>query len=173
MKNRALDTERLTLRRVSLDDADLMMAIWNDPAFIRHVGDRGIRSIEQARESVQTGALKLFAEYGYGPYVMVRKTDSVRVGICGLFKRDNLDCADIGFALLPDHCGKGLASEAAFAVLAHARDELGLGEISAIVSPGNAPSVALIRKLGLTLSEMITMPGDEHEVCLYRMVLRT
>ncbi len=171
MKDRKLDTERLELRRVTLDDADLMMAIWNDPAFVRHVGDRGIRSIEQAREAVRAGPLQLFADYGYGPYVMVQKADGARVGICGLFKRDNLDCPDIGFALLPDYCGHGLASEAATAVLAHARDELELEEIGAIVSPANAPSVALIRKLGLTLSGMITMPGDEHEVCLYRMDL--
>ena len=166
-----LETARLILRRVSLDDADLMLAVWNDPDFVRNVGDRGIRSIEDARAAMKAGALKLYADYGYGPYAMVLKEDGARIGICGLFKRDNLEHPDIGFAVLPDHCGAGFAGEAAFAVLAHARDDLQLSELAAIVSPGNAPSVGLIEKLGLSFGGMIRMPGDDHEICLYRMKL--
>jgi RimJ/RimL family protein N-acetyltransferase len=168
-----LETERLYLRRVTVDDADLMMAIWNDPDFVRHVGDRGIRTIEQAREAVRAGPLQLYADYGYGPYALVQKSDGVRVGICGIFRRENLEHPDIGFALLPEYCGTGLASEAASAVLAHARHDLDLDVITAIVSPENAPSIALIRKLGLEFSGMITMPGDDKEICLYRAELGT
>lgn len=166
-----LETERLWLRRVTLEDADLMLAIWNDPAFVRNVGDRGVRSIEQARTEMQAGALRLYADYGYGPYAMVRKSDGERIGICGLFKRDNLDHPDIGFAALPDYCGKGYTGEAAQAVVAHARDDLGLTSLTAIVSPGNTPSIGLIEKLGLAFVGMITMPGDEEEICLYSMAL--
>jgi RimJ/RimL family protein N-acetyltransferase len=147
-----LETERLFLRRVSLEDADLMFAVWNDPAFVRNVGDRGIRSLADARAAMETGALKLYEDYGYGPYAMILKGDGTRVGICGLFKRDNLEHPDIGFAVLPDYCGAGLAGEAAFAVLAHACDDLGLTDLTAIVSPGNAPSIGLIEKLGLSFS---------------------
>lgn len=166
-----LETNRLYLRRVALDDADLMLAVWNDPAFVRHVGDRGIRSLEQAHTAMQEGALKLYTDFGYGPYAMVLKEDGTRVGICGLFKRDNLDYADIGFAVLPDYCGTGLASEAAFAVLAHARDDLQLTKLTAIVSPGNVASIALIEKLGMSFVEMIRMPGDDEDICLYQMCL--
>jgi RimJ/RimL family protein N-acetyltransferase len=168
-----LETERLYLRRVTIDDADLMLAIWNDPDFVRHVGDRGIRSIEQAREAVRSGPLQLYADYGYGPCVLVQKSDGARAGICGLFRREHLEHPDIGFALLPAYCGSGLASEAAAAVLAHARDDLDLEVITAIVAPQNAPSIALIRKLGLDFSGMITMPGDEEAICLYRKELGT
>ena len=172
MDDWALQTERLQLRRVTLDDADLMLAVWTDPAFVRNVGDRGIRTLDDAREAMQSGALKLYADYGYGPYAMVKKADGARIGICGLFKRDNLEHPDIGFAVLPDFCGQGFAGEAAFAVLDHARDDLGLEELTAIVSPGNAPSIGLIEKLGLAFAGMITMPGDEEEICLYSRRLR-
>lgn len=171
MENWRLETERLVLRRVTLDDADLMLAVWNDPAFVRNVGDRGVRTPEQAHEAMEAGALKLYADYGYGPYAMVLRATGERIGICGLFKRDNLEHPDIGFAVLPDHCGKGFAGEAAFAVLAHARNDLRLGELTAIVSPGNAPSIGLIEKLGLAFSEMIRMPGDDEDICLYSKTL--
>jgi len=106
-----LATDRLFLRRVTLDDADLLLAVWTDPAFIKNVGDRGVRTIEEAKEAMKAGALKLYADYGYGPYAMVRKDDGARMGICGLFKRDNLDFPDIGFGVLPEFCGKGYAGE--------------------------------------------------------------
>jgi len=172
MKEWQLETERLYLRRVTLDDADLLLAVWNDPAFMEHVGDRGVRTTEEAEEAMRAGALKLYAVYGYGPYAMVRRDDGVRMGICGLFKRDNLDYPDIGFGVLPEFCGKGYAGEAAFAVLAHARDDLRIKELTAIVSPGNAPSIGLIEKLGLMFVGMITMPGDDEEICLYSKRLR-
>ena len=172
MSDWALETERLHLRRISLDDAEFMLEIWNDPAFVRHVGDRGVRTIEQAHEAMKSGALKLYADYGYGPYAMVLKSDGSRIGICGLFRRESLDHPDIGFSVLPDFCGKGYAGEAASAVLAHARDDLGIRELTAIVAPGNAPSIGLIRKLGLSFARMITMSGDDEAICLYSATIR-
>ena len=93
------------------------------------------------------------------------------IGICGLFKRENLDDPDIGFAVLPDYCGKGYAGEAAAAVVNYARDDLGLGVLTAIVSPDNAASIGLIEKLGLRFERMITMPGEEAAIRLYSMLL--
>jgi ribosomal-protein-alanine N-acetyltransferase len=115
--------------------------------------------------------LKLYEDYGFGPYAMVLKTEGTRIGVCGLFQRPNLDRPDIGFAVLPEYCRKGYAGEAAFAVLAHAREDLGLRRLSAIVSPGNAPSIALIERLGLDFEGMITMPGEDEAICLYGISL--
>ena len=165
--NWLIETERLRLRPVTVDDTELMLAIWNDPAFIRNVSDRGIRTVEQAREAIEGGAQKLFEDYGYGPYCMSLKSDKTMIGICGLFKRDNLEDPDIGFGVLPDYCGKGYAGEAATAVVDFARNELGIAVLTAIVSPTNAPSIGLIKKLGLTFEQMITMPGDDDAICLY------
>ena len=166
-----LETERLILRRVTLDDAEFMLSVWNDPAFVRNVGDRGVRTVEQAHEAMQAGALKLYADYGYGPYAMILKSNSTKIGICGLFKRDNLEHPDIGFSVLPEFCGKGYAGEAAFAVLAHARDDLDIRELTAIVSRNNAASIGLIEKLGLVFVGMIRMPDDDDEICLYSTTL--
>ncbi len=158
------------LRRVVLDDAAFMLSIWNDPAFIRHVGDRGIRTVEEAEAALADGAFALYDEFGYGPYCMVLKNDGKLAGICGLFRRDNLEHPDIGFAVLPEFYRSGLTMEAARAVVEHARDDLGIDYLTAIVSPHNAASIGLIEKLGLTFDRGITMP-DEEEISLYGMWL--
>jgi RimJ/RimL family protein N-acetyltransferase len=165
------ETGRLRLQRLSLDDAGLMLAIWNDPAFIRYVGDRGIRTLDQARVTLEEGAFRLYSEYGYGPYRVALKADDTAVGICGLFRREGLDEPDIGFSTLPEHCGRGYAYEAACAVIEHARNDLGLPRLTAIVSPGNRPSVSLIRKLGFAFERMHRMVGDQDDVAIYTMSL--
>ena len=166
-----LATERLLMRWLTLDDTDLMLSIWNDPEFVRHVGDRGIRTPEQAVEALTGGPLALYRDFGYGPYRLSLSDSDEPVGICGLFRRDGLDDPDIGFALLPPYCGAGLASEAATAVVAHARDDLGIEILTAIVSPENAASIALIQKLGLSFERGITMPGEDDEISLYSIKL--
>ena len=166
-----IETERLRLRAVTIDDTELMLAVWNDPAFMRNVMDKEIRTPEQAREALQDGALRLFTNFGYGPYCMSLKSNGIMIGICGLFKRENLDDPDIGFAVLPDYCGRGYAGEAAAAVVNYARDDLGLDVLAAIVSPDNTASIGLIEKLGLRFESMITMPGEDAAVRLYSMSL--
>jgi RimJ/RimL family protein N-acetyltransferase len=157
------------LRRITLDDVGLMLAVWNDPAFVRYVGDRGIRTVEEAQAALIQGAFKLYEEHGYGPYCMSLKEDNTQVGICGLFRRDNLDHPDIGFAVLPEYRGEGFVGEAAQAVVTHARDDLGIDILTAIVSPDNMASICLIEKLGLKFERGITMPGEDDEISLYSM----
>ena len=165
-------TVRLSMRRLTLDDAELMLLIWNDPAFLRFVGDRGIRTVDEARKTLQEGAMQLYEKYGYGPYRVALKSDDTAVGICGLFRRDGLDEPDIGFSTLPEHCGRGYAFEAAVAVIGHARDDLGLARLTAIVSPENIASIGLIRKLGLQFERMHRLEGEEKDVALYGMALQ-
>ena len=121
-----VETERLTLRRLALDDADLMLAVWNDPAFVRHVGDRGIRTIDDAQDAMREGVLRLYQDFGYGPFKITLKGSEDAIGICGLFRRDGLDEPDIGYATLPAHCGRGYAYEAACAVIDYAASSLAL-----------------------------------------------
>jgi len=152
-----------------------MLAVWNDPAFIQNVGDRGIRTIQQASEALADGPLKLYTERGYGPYRVALADSDEPIGLCGLFKREFLDDPDIGFGLLPDYRGKGFAYEAAIAVLNHARHGLGLSRLTAIVSARNTTSIGLIGKLGLRFESMVTIPekdtvtisGKDKELCLY------
>lgn len=164
-----LSTERLELHWLTPADAPMMLAVWNDPAFLRYVGDRGIRTLEEARAAIEAGPMNLYSRYGYGPFRLRLKDDSADVGICGLFRRDTLDEPDIGFAILPDYCGQGLGFESSVAVLDHAREALGLDAVTAIVSPGNEASIALLEKLGLHYDRPIRMPGDDSDVSLYRI----
>lgn len=162
-----LQTPRLELRYFTPDDADLMLAIWNDPDFVRHVADRGIRTIEEAQTALADGILAMYQGLGYGPYCVTLKETGERAGICGLFKREHLEDPDIGFAMLPSFRRGGVTFEAGVAVLWEARDSLGLKRATAIVSPDNLPSVRLIEKLGLSYSGAIRMPGDDEDVSLY------
>jgi RimJ/RimL family protein N-acetyltransferase len=162
-----LHTERLELRRITLDDAAFMLQIWNDPAFLRYVGDRGIRTEKGARDALEKGVMKLYREHGIGPYHLSLKETGVAIGICGLFQRDHLDAPDIGFSLLEPYRGQGYAYEAAAAVVADARNRQRLTRITAIVSPANAASIALIEKLGLQYEKILHMPGDAGDTSLY------
>ncbi|MGB5255943.1 MAG: GNAT family N-acetyltransferase [Woeseiaceae bacterium] len=167
----SLETERLYLRRMTRADAPFMLSIWNDPAFLRNVGDRGIRTVEDAEAALTEGALSLYKNYGYGPYCMILKHAKREIGICGLFRRDNLEHPDIGFAVLPAYYRSGLTLEAARAVIEYARNDLAINHLTAIVAPQNVASIRLIEKLGMTFERGITMPGEEKEISLYSMPL--
>lgn len=164
-----LRTERLSLRRLTLFDADLMLSIWNDPAFIQHVADRGIRTIEQAQEALSQGAFKLYEDYGYGPYRVALAEDDKEIGICGLFRREGFDDPDIGYSVLPQFCGRGFAYEAASAVLHHARTDLKLTKICAFISPQNAASIGLAEKLGLKYEKAARLAGECEDVNFYSL----
>ena len=165
-------TDRLRLRRLTADDAPLMLAIWNDPAFMRFVVDRGIRRLDEARDAMRDGVLSLYAEYGYGPYAMELRRTGEPIGICGLFRRESLDRPDIGFAVLPEFRGQGYVYEAARSVLDYAQEQLKLPHLAAIVSPSNAASVAIIRKLGLEFERMQRLRDDDGDVAVYGVTLR-
>jgi RimJ/RimL family protein N-acetyltransferase len=169
MDGPVLNTERLELRWLTSKDTPMMFAVWNDPAFVRYVGDRGIRTLDQARMALEGGPLRLYEEYGYGPFRVRQREVGADIGICGLFRRDGLDEPDIGFAILPEFCGRGYGFEAAVAVLEHARDVLQLSCVTAIVSPNNEASTGLLEKLGMRYDSPIRMPGDDHDVSLYRI----
>ena len=168
-----LKTARLTMRWLTLADADLMLAVWNDPAFIRHVGDRGIRTVQQAQATLLQGAFKLYENYGYGPYRVALQADDTEIGTCGLFRREGFDDPDIGYSILPEFSRQGYAHEAASAVLAHARSELKLPRITAFIAPGNAASIGLAEKLGLRFERMARLADDDEDICLYSMQLQT
>jgi len=162
-----LTTPRLRLRWMSEEDAGLALAVWNDPDFMHHVGDRGIRTLEEARNAMRGGMLKHYAQFGYGPYLLELREGGPPMGLCGLFKRENLQDPDIGYALLPGFRGQGYMFEAAQGVLVHARDDMGLPRLKAIVSLANTASVRLLEKLGMRAQGELRMPGEDEDVMLY------
>ena len=155
------ETERLLLRRFTLDDAPFILKMLNEPSWIRFIGDRGVRDIEGARNYLLKGPLAMYERAGFGLYLAALKGTAVPVGMCGLIRRDNLDDVDLGFSLMPEFCGRGYAAEAATAALALARDCFGLKRIVAITSPDNENSIKLLGRLGFSFEKVIDFrPGD-------------
>lgn len=165
-----LQTERLRLRHMTLDDAAFMLGLLNDPAWHRFIGDRGIRTVDGAREHILNGTMAMVARLGFGFYVVERKADGRPLGVCGLAKRDFLDDVDIGYAFLPEYGGQGYAYEAAQGVLAHAR-ALGLKRLVATVVPENDASIRLLEKLGLRFERSFQAPDSTRALQLFGMRL--
>jgi RimJ/RimL family protein N-acetyltransferase len=162
-----LETERLILRRLELGDAPFIVELLNDPSFLRYIGDKGVRSLDDAREYLRTGPLASYERFGFGLFLTVLREGEIPIGICGLLKRDSLEDVDVGFAFLPRYWSKGYAFEAASAVLAYGRQELGLGRIVAITSPDNTASMRLLEKLGLAYESRVRLSEDSPEVRLF------
>ncbi len=144
-----LQTNRLTIRRLTTDDTAFIIELLNTPGWLKFIGDRNVRTTEEAIGYLTNGPLKSYAENGFGLYLVATKADDIPIGMCGILKRPTLDNPDIGYALLPAFAGTGYAYEMASAVLNHALHELKLPSICAITLPGNASSVKLLEKLGM------------------------
>jgi ribosomal-protein-alanine N-acetyltransferase len=155
-----LETARLVLRELTIEDAMFVLELLNEPAFHRYIGDKGVRDLAGAEKYIREGPLASYAKHGHGLWRVALKADDTPVGMCGLLKRDFLDHPDLGYALLARHGGKGYAFEAASATLAHARDGLKLGTLHAMTAPENPASIRLLGKLGFKFDRMIPAPGQ-------------
>lgn len=163
-----LSTERLTIRELTLDDAEFIFGLVNEPSWLEHIGDRGVRTLDDARGYLTNGPLAMYARHGYGLWRVERREDGAVVGICGLLKRDTLPDADIGFAFLPAYWSQGYAREAARATLDHGFSALGMPRIAAIVSRHNAASIRLLERLGLRYERaLVDPPGKDGNTLLY------
>lgn len=156
-----LETERLRLRPFTLADDGFILELLHDPGYLRFIGDRQARSLADARAYLRQGPLASYARHGFGLWCVERKADGARVGKCGLLKRAALADVDLGYALLAREAGRGYATEAARAVLDHARSVLGLPRIVALTHPGNHGSVRVLRKLGFVAAGTFRLPGQD------------
>ncbi len=163
----AIETDRLILRRLTEADAGFVLELLNDAAFIQNIGDRGVRTVEDARAYIRAGPAASYAAHGFGLYAVERKEAPGPIGICGLLIRGGLDAPDLGFAFLAPHRARGYATEAARAVLAEARGPLGLDRILAITAPGNAASENVLRKLAFRFERTVALAQGAPEVCLF------
>lgn len=162
-----MTTARLDLRELTPDDAEFMLAFLNDPDFIRHVGDRGVRTLHAAREYIVKGPMQSYARNGFGLYLVELRATREKLGICGLVRREGLADIDIGFGFLPQYRSQGYAIEAAMAAMTQASDDLGLERVVAITSQDNDRSANVLRKLGFEFEKLIRFPGEEKEIRLY------
>jgi RimJ/RimL family protein N-acetyltransferase len=165
----SFETERLILRPTSEEDAAFMVELFNTPKWLAYIGDRNVRTLEQAETYVKARITKQFETHGYATYTVIRKSDGLKMGNCGLYDREGVDGIDIGFALLPVYEGQGYAYEAAVAIRDAAFGQFGLELIRAITVRENMASQKLLEKLGLRLVGTTKVPGDDAELPLYEM----
>lgn len=159
-----LETQRLALRKLVPSDAPFMLGLLNDPAWIRHIGDRGVRTVEGARDYLEARVISMYERLGFGLWMVERREDPAPMGICGLVKRDTLPEVDLGFAFMPEYRGQGYAYESALAVREHATRALGIARLLAITSPANVDSSRLLVRLGFALEREMPWAGDEKDV---------
>ena len=162
-----LETDRLVLRRFTTGDAPFILELLNDPGWLEFIGDRGVRTIEDARAYIMRGPMQMYAKHGFGLYLAELKGDGTPIGMCGLIRRKGLEDVDIGFAFLPAFRSQGYALEAAAAVMVHARSALGLGRIVGITLPRNRASIRLLERIGLKFERMVTMPDAREADMLF------
>jgi [ribosomal protein S5]-alanine N-acetyltransferase len=166
---RSFETERLYLRPTSEDDAPFILELLNTPNWLRYIGDRNVRSVEDASKYISDRMLPQLKKLGFSNYTVIRKTGNVKLGVCGLYDREGLEGIDIGFAFLPEFEGKGYAFEAASEVKRAGIEDFGISQIRAITSKENVASQKLLEKLGLRFIKLVHLPNDPEELMLYEL----
>ncbi len=163
------ETEKLILKPTSEEDAEFIFELLNTPKWIKYIGDRNIKTVENARDYIKTKMLPQLKRLGYSNYTLIRKADNCKIGTCGLYDRDGLEGIDIGFAFLPEYERKGYAFESANKLKNVAFNEFGLTEINAITVKDNIPSQKVLEKLGMKLNGTTKLPNDNEELLVYKI----
>jgi RimJ/RimL family protein N-acetyltransferase len=143
------------------------MTLLNEPSFLQNIGDRGVRTVEDARAYIENGPMSSYARHGFGLYLVELHGSGDPIGICGILKRDALPDPDLGYAFLPAYWKQGYALESAAAVRDYARGTLGLGRLLAVVSPANEPSIRLLERLGFRFERVTRMHDDRPDVKVF------
>ena len=161
------ETDRLRLRRLTLEDAPFILRLVNEPSWLRFIGDRGVHNLEEARQYITGGPQRLYDKYGFGLFLVERREDGLALGLCGLIKRDTLPDVDIGFAFLPEHWGQGYAREAAAETLRYAKARHGLARVVAITSLDNTASGRVLETIGMRYEGTLCLEAGSDEVRHY------
>lgn len=165
--NYMLETERLLLREFTTGDTAFILELVNSAGWLQYIGDRNIKSVEQAKAYLENGPIKNYRENGFGLCLVERKDDAKAIGMCGLLKREYLDTPDMGFAFLPEFNGNGYAYEIAIATVAYAKNKLKISTVSAITMANNEKSIKLLEKMGFSFKKTIFLPTGKEELQLY------
>lgn len=163
------ETERLVLQPTTEEDAGFILELLNSPKWLEYIGDRNVHTEEDAKQYIKNKISPQLEKLGFANYTLIRKSDGLKIGSCGLYDREGVEGIDIGFALLPAFEGLGYGFESASKVLEIGKNEFNIDRFSAITTRNNPGSQRLIEKLGLRYIETIRIPNDEEELLLYRI----
>jgi len=162
-----LETQRLELHKISVADAPFYVKLLNSESWLQYIGDRKVRSVEDAETYIKKNYLPSYEKFGYGSYTVRLKENGKTIGACGLYKRETLEHPDIGFAFLQEFIGKGYGYEAASAVMDYAINTLGFDTILGFTVEYNVASIKLLEKLGLERTGTYRFKDDAEELLLF------
>ena len=164
-----LASERLYIRKLTLNDAPFFFELVNDPDWIRFIGDRNVQTIDDAKDYLQNRIFKSYEDFGFGFYAAVLKSTHEVVGITGFVKRDELNDGDVGFAFLPKGRGKGYAFESTQALMNYGTNTFKFQKILAIANNDNERSHNLLKKLGFEFKKYVKLYDEEDEISLFSL----
>ena len=169
MKYKSFETERLIIRPTSQSDSEFIFILLNTPKWLKYIGDRNIKTVENAKEYIKEKMIPQLERLGYSNYTLTTKQGNQKIGTCGLYDREGIEGIDIGFAFLPEYEKKGFAFESSNKLKEVAFSEFGIKTISAITIKDNISSQKLLEKLGLKLIGTTKIPNDDEELLLYKI----
>ncbi|MCK7589286.1 GNAT family N-acetyltransferase [Subsaxibacter sp. CAU 1640] len=156
------------IAKITLEDAPFILELLNTPNWIKFIGDRNVKTLEEAEIYLQNGILKSYENFGFGFYKLLLKSeDNKIIGTSGLIKREQLEHVDIGFAFLPEYEGKGFGYESSVAIMDLAKNKFNLKKLLAITLENNLNSIKLLEKLGLKYEKKIKPFEDDDELLLF------
>lgn len=162
-----LDTERLAIRQFDLTDDEFILRLLNEKYFLQFIGDKGVRTLEDARNYLSNGPMASYAAHGFGLFLVAEKASGNSTGMCGLLRRDDQEHPDMGFAFLPEYRSLGYAYESAVAVMEFGHAQLKIDTIIAFVNPENDRSIRLLERLGLCFIGETDFEGSSAPASLY------
>ncbi|GGC96353.1 GNAT family N-acetyltransferase [Undibacterium terreum] len=152
-----IETERLLLRPFTTDDAEAYFPLCVIPEVIRYVGNKPMASVEEVRASLLEGPVTDYKKYGFGRFAVVWKESGQLIGFSGLKYMPPFAEVELGYRLLPEFWGKGLAQEAGKASIKFGKESLNLTKLIALVHPENEGSANVARKLGFEVEKQVRM----------------
>lgn len=164
-------TQRLSISKITLEDAPFFLELVNTPNFKKYIGDKKLSTLIGVEEYLKAGILKSYEDHGFSYYKLRLHESDETLGIVGILKRDNLECPDIGFAMLPQFEGQGYGFESSKAMMQVAKDKFKIDKIAAITLEYNVNSINLITKLGLEFEKKVKPFADEEELLFFAKIL--
>jgi ribosomal-protein-alanine N-acetyltransferase len=166
-KYKTFETERLIIQPTTELDAEFIFELLNSSKWLKYIGDRKVHSVDEAAVYIKNKMVPQLEKLGFSNYTVIRKSDHIKVGTCGLYDREGMEGIDIGFAFLPQYEKKGYAYESVNKLKEMAITHFKITEIKAITMKENISSQKLLEKIGLQFKEMMKLENDEEELMLF------
>ncbi|MCR5720194.1 MAG: GNAT family N-acetyltransferase [Lachnospiraceae bacterium] len=154
-------TKNLIIRETTESDVDRFWEIYKDETILANT--EGLYpTIEDEKEYIRNYIKNCYAYYGFGIWTVILKETGEIIGRAGISLREGLSYPELGFVTDKAYRNKGLTLEALLAVMAFCKEETGYDKIHAIVRCTNTPSLNLLKKLKLSVTDNITLDDIPH-----------